>query len=372
MKIKFKKKEFLRAVKIGGSFCGSKKVLPILECIRITIKSGSCWIMSYDDRNAIKTKCQYEESEEDIEFCINKNEIDKYVSLIDDEYFILDVDISSKSAIIKTTNGDARFCIEDANEYPTLKQEVNAASFELSADLLAYWMRKSIPFLYNDDLQPNHQNMHFIIKDGKLEVFAFGYTKMYHDSSNLDFEGELKMSIDRNCFNGVLSAIGKEDNITIKEGDKNTIILSGDTMILLRKSEFNMHNYQMLLSRHSPIFEVAVDKNKLKGVIMRAESIHDNNDTSTLTIEFNNKELIITSEFIEKGKKFRENLPFISADKDDISFNISFTTNVLQICLNSISSDIVLLRPSGNQSLFEIKNPDYDTERSYVAPCKAN
>lgn len=368
MKIKFNKKEFLKAIKVGGAFSGNKKILPILECVKITIKNNTCWIMSYDNINAIKVHCKYEECEGDIVFCINKNDIETYVSLLEDNTFIIDVNNESLSAVVETENTRMDFMIEDSKYYPQLVQECNSDSFEINADLLSYWIQRGAPFLYNDDLQLNHQNMHFIIKDNKIDVFCFGYTKMYHDSSDIEFNGELSMSIDRNSFSGIRYALDNEDTVTIKDGEKNTMILGSHTMVLIRKDDFKMHNFKQLLG-YKPLFEIEADKAKLMSVVNRALSIHNNSDMGTFTINYEHNKLTITSENIEMQKKFRETMD-IESKSDFSGFEQTYTINLFKTALNAINSEKILLRPTGETSLLSFNNPEYATESSFIMPCK--
>ena len=46
MKLKFNRKQLLEAIEIGGSFSGNKKILPILEDIRVQIKENKAWILA--------------------------------------------------------------------------------------------------------------------------------------------------------------------------------------------------------------------------------------------------------------------------------------------------------------------------------------
>lgn len=98
MKLVFNRKDFLEAINIGGCYAGNRKVLPILECVKITVKNNKCTILSYDDMNAIKTSCNIISSDEDIVFCINKADIESYVNLLRDETFEMEVEVIGEEA----------------------------------------------------------------------------------------------------------------------------------------------------------------------------------------------------------------------------------------------------------------------------------
>lgn len=367
MRIKFDKKEFLKAVKVGGSFANGQKILPILGCIKVTVKGDKCWIMSYDNRNAIKTSFNVLESDGDVVFCINKCDIFDYVSSIDEKEFEMDVDNGSMTAIIRTSNGTMEFCMDDAQEYPTLTIGSNVVTFDIDASLIGYWIQRGSCILVNDDLQLNNQNMHMIIKDGKINVFFFNFNKMYHDSSEIEFDGEYKMSIDRNSFIGVRHVIESSEKITIKDGELNTVIVGGDTMVMMRKDEFKMLDYLRLLN-YKPMFEVKVDKDKLESLIMRASNVGRDSLTSTIEITYSKGKMAFVANDFQTRKKFREVLE-TEYDNVQSDFTQIYTVNLFKMILGTVKSDKVLICPTGDKSLLIFKNTEYETENSFLSPC---
>ena len=367
MRIKFEKKEFLKAVKVGGSFANSQKVLPILGCIKVTIKSDKCWIMSYDNRNAIKTLCNFLESDGDGVFCINKSDIFDYVSSIDEDVFEIDVDNSTLTAVIMTSRGTMEYCVENANEYPVLNIGGDSTTFEMDSSLLGYWIQRGSCILVNDDMQLNHQNMHMIIKDGKVDVFFFNFNKMYHDVSDIDFDGEYRMSIDRNSFIGLKYAIESSERVKIKDSKLNTMIVGGDTMVMIRKDDFNMLDYPRLLA-YKPIFEVKVDKQKLESVLMRASNVCRSSLEGTLHITYGNGIITFTANDFETRKKFHEVLETEGGELEQ-EFTQCYTINLFKMILGTIKSDKVLICPTGERTLLIFKNTEYDTENAFLSPC---
>lgn len=368
MRIKFEKKEFIKAVKVGGSFANGQKVLPILGCIKVTIKGDKCWIMSYDNRNAIKTSFKVLESEEDVVFCINKGDILDYVSSIDEEVFEMDVDNSSLTAIVRTSKGTMEFCMDNAAEYPTLSIGSDVATFEMDSALLGYWIQRGACILVNDDMQLNNQNMHLIIKDGKIDVFFFNFSKMYHDSSEIDFSGEYKMSIDRNSFVGVRHVLDSSERITIKDGALNTMITGGNTMVMMRKDEFNMLDYLRLL-KYEPMFEVKVDKAKLESVLMRASNVGRDSLVSTLDITYSNGMMTFTANDFQTRKKFKEVLETEGGDVPS-DFTQCYTISLFKMILGTVKSDKVMICPTGEKSLLIFKNTEYETENAFLSPAQ--
>lgn len=365
MKIKFNKKDFLKAIKIGGCFASKRTPLPILRCIKVTVTDNSCWILSYDEQNAIKTNFGLENHYDLIDFCIEKDDIERYVSLLSEDYFELDINNESLTAVASTSDSTMTFPLFNVDEFPSLAVEVQSDTFELDAGLFGYWVQKASPFLDTDEFQLNHEHLHFFIKDKTLDVFAFNFDKMYHDSSFVEFDGEIKMSINRSSFMGLRNALSNETKVTVKNGEKNIVVIGDNTMLLIRKHEFNPLDFYMLL-KYKPLFEVEVDKERLTSVVLRAMNVHDDTKTGTLTINFDENGLTLVSERPEVKKKLKETIQATGAKE----FKQTYILSKLILALNAISSDKVVLRPCGTNALFEIGNTEYTTESGYVSPCR--
>lgn len=363
MKISINRKDFLKAVKVGGCYTSGKKVLPILECIKLTVKGDKCWVLSSDERNAIKTYCSLLHSDCDMAFCINKNDIDKYISLLDDDTFSMDVDMDKKIVSIMTDTGSMLFPIESDKYFPTLSSGKCEQDFFFDAQLLAYWIRKGTPFLMNDEFQKNHENLHLFIKDRKVDVFCFGNTKMYHDSSDIDTDEELKLGINMNSFPGLLQALDKEEKVHIQNGERYIVVSGEKTMLLIRKDDYEILDYNRLLL-FKPMFEVEVDKAKLSSIIARSFNIFDKPNIGTITFDYGEKGISITSENFDGNKSLSEYIEYVSG----VGFLKQTYGTPAKIALDSINSDTVKLCPTGERSLLIIKNTEYETENSFTTP----
>lgn len=365
MKLTFNRKDFLKAVKVGGCYTSGKKVLPVLECIKLTIKGDKCWILSSDERNAIKTYCDVIHSDCDMVFCLNKSDIEKYVSLLIDEMFSIEVEPEHNKVTIETEVSSMVFPYQDANEFLALKQDAHSDVFKMDANLLGYWIKNSTAFLVNDEFQKNHENMHIFIKDGKIEVFSFNHTKMYYDSSDIEYEGELTFGINRNSFVGLSQALDGEEFVTIRNGERYITVIGSKTMLLIRKDEYNILNYHSLL-HFKPLFEMEVDKDQLMSVLLRSMNINDKVDSGTLIFAYDETGVTITAESWDKSKKLTERI--ISVGGNGGKYTQCYGISVTRIAVSAINADTVCLCPTGDKTLLIIKNKEYETENTFVSP----
>lgn len=373
MKLKFNRKQLLEAIEIGGSFSGNKKILPILEDIRVQIKENKAWILSYDNQNAIKTVCPVEADVENGTFCINKNNLVSYISLLSDQYISIEIieKLSSVegekiiSSTISTDTGSVVFPCDDPNMYPKLNSDKGSDAFDIQADLLSYWINNSNQYLGDlDDMKLSMGCLNIDIIEGKVNVFALDGFKMYHDSMQLENNNiTTQFGIPKNSFGGIVKALKKEDKVTIKNGENNIIIICDNTMIMVRKLEYKMPNFHSLL-KYPILFKITVNKKQILNCLQKAANIQDSKHKGIINFAFSEKGLNISSENWEGNIKMKD---FIEADGGS-NISINFTISYIISTINGINSENVILAVTGERQPIFIENPDKDTEIALNSP----
>lgn len=371
MKLVFNRKDFLEAINIGGCYAGNRKVLPILECVKITVKNNKCTILSYDDMNAIKTSCNIISSDEDIVFCINKADIESYVNLLRDETFEMKVEVIGEEAnkekkmkaTIYTDTGTMEFPVEDAKWYPTLQQESDAETFTMPAQTLGYWIVKGNPFLKEDELQPVFECLHLFIQENNIHAFAFDSIKMYHDFCETESNLKTILSIPRNSFKGIREALKKENEVTIKNGKNNIIIKCENSMLLIRKMEMKVPNFFQLL-QYKDRFTVRVDKRTILLCLLKAINIFEKPITGNISLSLTEEGITISATNWGGNKNYTEKIYAEGGQAICQNFNAI----QMRTAIDAISTDNIEICPTGERALLKIKNPEYDSEVTMICP----
>lgn len=364
MKLSFNKKVFLKAIKIGGSYAGNGKVLPILDCVKVVVSNGKCSILSYDERNAIKTHCLPKFCEGDISFCINKSDIEKYVSLLDEETF--DLDIHEKHLSVISRNGSIDFPVEDAKEFPSLTTGSKSNSIEIDSSLLGYWIQRGAPFTVDDEFKKAFECLNIIVKDKKIDVFCFNDNRMYHDSAETECADDFTISINRKSLQGLSLALGDDKKVTLINGEKNITIIGSNTMLLIRKDEMMLPNCMMLLNMPQ-LFQIRVDKARLLSILSRAQLILDSTYNVTVKFRYLANSIEISAENFEGNKKMSEVIESESVN-DYGEFIQSYGASSMKLVVNSINAESVVIVPSGEFSLCRVNNPEYESENAMIMP----
>lgn len=373
MKFTFNRKEFLEAIAIGGSYAGSNKTLPILEDVKITISNNKAWIMSYDDKNAIKTVCEVQSDIESYIICINKNKISDYIALLDSESFDMEIEEKESeingqriiSATILAGNSSIVIPCEDPELFVELKNDRGSESVEIPADLLSYWINTSVQFLGElTDMKLSIGCLHFIVKDGKINVFACDNFKMYHDSYKIENNNVCtEFSIPRNAFNGIVQALKKEDKVTVKNGANNIIFICDKSILLVRKLEFKIPNYAQLLT-YSVKYELPVSKKILLNILRKAANIQDSKYRGIVSFQFEPDCIRISSENWEGNIKMNDLIDVGGGD----GLSQNFTIPYIMATINGISGEEILLCVTGDRQPIYVKSPENESEITMNSP----
>lgn len=376
MKITFNKKDFIAAIAIGGSYAGMRKALPMLEDVKFTYRNGKMYMMSYDERNAIKTECSVVSCDEEGQFCIKKVDIERYVSLVRSETFEIEIteEVLDERGVNKRINATVKadgntmvFPCNDPQFYPTIKNVTDGKEVAIPSNQLGYWLETCPPFLNPDSEALVSNSTHLIIEEKKVNIFAYHNDKAYHDSFELDTDIEDTISINMASFSGVLKAIKGIDSITIQNGSNGVKINAGCTTLLLRKEEGNIPKFFQLL-KFPKKFSITISKSTLVNVLKKCLLIEEGKLPVNATFVFSSTGIEITCEEKLSGKSMKD---FIECE-GGMPLSVTYRPRLMLLAIDGINSDNIILSPTGDTSLLYINNPDYETELTMIMPCQKN
>lgn len=377
MKLKFKKLFLVKGLNIGCSYASNRNlVLPILECVKMQVVDNICWIMSYDQRNAISVKIPVEESEKNITFCVNASNFKSYVSLLDEE----DVNITINETYEDTNgyktfrwtmdvsagNSSCSFPLEDSEYYPVIQKETNTQDITIEASTMLYWLKSSRFFIEKNELKPTFQCAHMIVSGNEINVYATDGYKMYRYKleTESNYDGRIQLSFDLSAFPGIeqtLKSMG-DSLITIKNGESNIKMVCDNIMLLVRKHEFmKLPNFDTMFS-YPVKCQVQIKKVSLMSIIDRA-SLISNVAIAVITIEVLNDKLLFRSESFDTGKTSNDIIEFFTGcNLAKQAYNI----NHFKAAIAAMSSDMIQLSFCDEKTVLLIENMEDEREKAVV------
>ena len=128
---------------LGGTFICNNATVPILKSIKCTIVNNRMTVESTNIRNDIKISFDLTNKSQDVEFCVEYNEIKNTLNAINDETISLCTQENMPSMlIIKHSHGKMKIPMSNISLFPKNEQDEIISSFDISTSSI-------VPILYD-------------------------------------------------------------------------------------------------------------------------------------------------------------------------------------------------------------------------------
>lgn len=349
MKIKLDKKEFIKALNIGGAFAGKSRAIPILDCVKIKVSNDTITIVSSDNENAISKKVKYIESNGDITFCVNYKDFASYIKLLNVETFSLQVSDNDVKVVHK--NGEMSLPVMNADEFPTLKLGEDTKNITVESAIINNWIVGASNFVGSDDLRPILNNIYFYGKENEIGCCGTDTYLLFTD--NREYLGEeFEFNLNKGALKAVCDVCSNVDEVNIKIGDRNVMFVGDGISVLARQQEGKFPNFKSIIPENQPI-QVKVEKNELVNSINRC-LLGVNKATNLIKMKISGMSLELIGQDIDFNRSAIENI-MVESNGD---ITIGFNGNDFMKAISSISTDNVVLNMSDPTRACLIKEED--------------
>lgn len=354
MKITLDKKEFVKALQVGGSFAGKSKVMPILDCVKIKVGLDKMTIVSTDSENAISKRLNGITSDEEGNFCVNMNDLMSYIKLINSDE--IEINIDGKTAEVKHAKGSFTFPVESSDEFPSIKPDEDCVEVSINAALLNNWIADGKNFVASDELRPVMNGLYVYCKENELGCCASDGHALFTDNIKVENVPEFSFILNKNAFKPVCDAIQCVEEVRVKVGTRNVMFVADGVSVIARQQEGRFPNFKGILPKYNHIM-LKVDRKEMLNAITRS-SVGASKASMLTRIKVDGFNLEISSEDLDFNKEAREYLT-VEANGNIV---IGFKASLLIQILNSISTDnvIITMKDSSCAAIFKEDNAESD------------
>lgn len=333
-RITLNRKDFIKALQLGGAFAGRSKTLPILDCVKISVKGGKGKIVSSDSENTISKAFDVVESDADVTFCIRCKDLMSYVKLISGDIFAIELDESLKSANILHSKGKAEYPLEDYSAYPVIKPSSEVKEIELSAALLNNWIVDGQGFVANDELRPQMNGIYFYQQGDEVGFCATDGHFLVTD--HIEGSGEdWNFILTNTVFSTLCSAISNVETVKLRLSSDNILFIADGISIMSRLVDGRYPNFKSVLPS-SFGFSVKLDKKEALESLNRC-LLTTNPSSSLIKLTFDSGSLSFEAQDIDFARKNTEKI----ACECSNPLRIGFNGKKMISCINAIESDSV-------------------------------
>lgn len=327
MKIEVSKKEFLNALQIGGSLAGNNKILPILDCVKMIVKSDNIVIVSSDNENAISKKLvENVTSDTECSFCVDKKDFLSYVKLIGDYTFTITSD-DMKSVQVKHSKGEFELPIQPAEDFPSMQPDNDCDDMTIEGSTLKKWIQNALKFSASDDLRPQMNGLYVYVKDGEKGCCASDGHVLYTEHTQVDNENEMNFNANKNALKVLKDVLSDNMHVTVKIGSRNTLFHTAGCSVIARNIEGRYPNFKSVISKTNDIV-VTLDREEFIEAVVRS-SVGANKASQIVRLHFDGFTLEVNCEDIDYNKRSKELLNFDGSADIVIGFNYNKLLSVL-------------------------------------------
>lgn len=247
MRITLDKKEFVKALQVGGSFAGKNKMISILDCVKIKVGLDKLTIVSTDGENAISKKLNGIASDEEGTFCVNKSDLVSYIRLINSDDIEININIVGKTAEVKHVKGSFTLPINSDECFPVIKSD-DGVEVTIDAALLNNWITDGKNFVANDEFRPVMNGLYVYCKDNELGCCASDGHALFTDNVPQEDMPEFGFILNRNAFNAVCDAISSVEDVKVKVGARNVMFVGDGVSVITRQLEGRFPSFKSIIS----------------------------------------------------------------------------------------------------------------------------
>lgn len=358
--IRLNRRNFLESLQVGGAFAWENKLLPILECVKITIKNGKMRIVSYNQETAVSINMDKMDECIAASFCIAYKALNSYIQLLPCNEVVLEYDDEAKMVEVKHNNGSTKLPAFDVIEFPDIPKTDSINQIQMDGSQLAEFIAESYPFCMEDTLHPIISSVHIYAKDGLIGCQA------------TDGHGLIS---DRNPYNGAINAnfilkkteciqiakmVDGIGELTVKIGSSNVIISADGINILSRNVIGNYPNLQRILDIPRQ-YSATIERRYAVDAIKRCRLSSDKID-KLIRMDFSKDNLEIVSQDIMLSLKTNESIPC----ECDGTVIISVKYELLLSCLMALSSEKVDIQFQDKKTSILLKEANTDSNKTMV------
>lgn len=336
MKVEIEKKKFIEALNIGGTFAGSSKALPILDCVKIKVKNSGMNIISSDSENAISKRCEIVSSDFEGDFCVGYKSLMQYVKLVSGENveLVLNDDMSMLS--IKHKKGSLDLPLMKADEFPLLS--VGSVNTEVNIDSARVnnWIVDAQRFVSDDEFRPQMGCIYLYRRDGEMGCVGSDGHKLFYD--HVADEGDsFDYLISRKSVRSICDAARTTDTLTFKIGEGNVAIVGDGVTVISRCLNARYPNHKSIIPKESPI-SVSANRKELIESVERC-LVGASQSSSLIKMKVEGMNMTLVGEDIDFSVSAKEELMVSANGNIEIGFKADYLLDILK----TMSTDEVLI-----------------------------
>lgn len=308
MKTNIELKSLLEALETGGQMAGRNRMLPVLDCVRMTVKNGVMRIVSFNGETGVSCPVPVVTADSDCVLCTDMKALADTLKLLDDEVVTLSADGDMRTLRLEHGRGTASFPLVPPEDFPEFGREDAEREFDIPGDTLRRWLALASKFVADDELRPVMNCMYMEAGDGRISFCAtdsHGLVTESEDTAGVPDEAA-SLLMHSAVFSPALKCFRRAVTVHMRICDKG-VFLSADGMSLyFRRTEGKYPNFRSVIPE-SPAFKVSADPGELERAVRLADSCSGSD--AMVALSFSGTGISVSAEDTARGRRSDASVP---------------------------------------------------------------
>lgn len=369
MKIRIKQTTLMEQLNYVIKGISGKNIIPILNCIKLDLKSEGLYLMSTDNEIAIKTfidRKDIEEIKETGELIVSGKLFYEIIRKLNDEVINIEELVDSK-LIIYTNNSSFTLNSNNSNEFPDLELEEKTNPIVINQKVFKNIISQTIFATSTQESRPVLTGINFNFYSGKLECTATDSYRLAKKVIDVNNEDEYNIIIPTRNLNELIKMFNNENDNVELHIFENKIIFKFSNIIMLSRIINGKYPDTSKLIPTDFSLVVKINLKEFYNAIDRASLLTSENDKNTIKFETNKNNVVISSNIPEIGN-VEEN---ISIEKNnDEELKIAFSSKYMMDAIRSLDCEYINILFNGDVKPIILKNVDSDDLLQLILPIR--
>ena len=308
--------------------------LPILDNFLLDLNQGVLEITASDLETTMTATIDVE-SESEGKACIPAKLLVDSIKSFPEQPLTFIIKEESNQVELSSEYGKYGLAMISADDFPVLPDLPDAFNAQISANILASSINKTIFASGNDDLRPVMSGVFFQFSSNDLTFVATDAHKLVrYRRTDLSSENTAEFIMPKKPLNLLKSTLsGLDTDVKILYNDTNASFDYDNISLSCRLIDGKYPNYEAVIPQENPN-TLILDRQKFLGSVKRV-SIFSNKTTHQIKLEITGNEIKISAEDLDFSNDAKERL---SCEYNGDDMSIGFNSRFLLEMLNNLAS----------------------------------
>lgn len=363
MKIKISRAQLLGMAAKCAPAVAQNPVLPVLDNLKMVAEKGQLTLAATDLHTTIIADTKDVQIAEEGAVCIPAKMLSDTLKALPEQP--ITIEAGEKSLITLTSsNGKYKMVGEDISQYPSLPETPESALFMCGPDDIAAICAATLYATSSDELRPAMTGVLVSGDGGKVTTVATDAHKLARaDFGVMDVQMFGNVIFPKAFLRSVLN-VGKFDGFASFFADKsNAAVSMAGTTIFGRLIDARYPNWEAVVPTESPNV-LAIGRTELANSLRRV-ALFSNKTTRQVVLDCQEGRLLLHTIDTDFANEATEEIP---CDYTGEPMQIGFNAAYLKECLDSFTSEKILLEMSRPSRAVIIRSPEVEGTFALVMP----